>query len=156
MFIPSGTLIVSPPTEIVWFFVSTLSTTPVISSAHADIAVPSNNPAPSIRPRRTDLRCIGLSLRELHEAAMFDLDCCAPTPCARAHGSVQDFAHFVGGGGWSGQAVLTRISQMARLPADLLPCFWQESQELTYREMASSTFTRRVRRSAATCVDLTS
>jgi hypothetical protein len=52
--------------------------------------------------------------------------------------------------------VLSRISQMARLPADLLPCFRQESQELTWREIASSTFTRRVRRSAVSCDDLTS
>src|SRR5215217_5575529 len=45
---------------------------------------------------------------------------------------------------------------MARLPADLLPCFREESQELTWREIASSTFTRRVRRSAAISVRLTS
>ena len=51
--------------------------------------------------------------------------------------------------------VLTRISQMAWLPADLLPCFRQRGQEVTWRERASSTFTRRVRHSAVTRAGLT-
>ncbi|MDF2973967.1 MAG: hypothetical protein K0R61_4417 [Microvirga sp.] len=46
-------------------------------------------------------------------------------------------------------------STMAWLRADLRAEFWQENQKLVWRELASSPFTRRVRRGAVTRVGLT-